>query len=153
LKHENYGYLKAEDRIEKQVVKLRAVWNRKKENPKKNTLVWTAMSCYKWSFLYLMAGNLISSCLNITQPIFVAYLIKYIQYGDNTFADYGIHFFDFENTSMEWLTEGKQFGLAIGLTMLSTQFLRYIFDENLMYKEDMTGIKAQSALIAMIYEK
>lgn len=54
---------------------------------------------------------------------------------------------------MEWLTEGKQFGLAIGLTMLSTQFLRYIFDENLMYKEDMTGIKAQSALIAMIYEK
>lgn len=67
LTTDHFGELSADQDIFIQTEKFRKVWDRKRAgNVTKNTLTWTIVSCYKWNFLYLMLGNLVSSTLNIT---------------------------------------------------------------------------------------
>lgn len=108
---------------------------------------------FAWQYTVIMAYNFLQTCLTLVAPFIIKYLIDYIKYGENPWAD-KFNFWDTSDISwLSWLTRDLQYGLTLVMILNLSQLLSYIIQENIWFWQQVLGAKSTNALIGLIYRK
>lgn len=152
LNLELYGDLPEKDQVHTQINNLRKEWECRRDGKGTNVLFRAVLSAYQSQYFVLMFFNILQTSCKLLSPFLIKFLIEYIQTGENEISAY-VRFWDFSGTSFEWLTQEKQYGFSLALTLVFTQALSFIILENVSYQQRMIGVNSTNALIGLIYEK
>lgn len=153
LNQNNLGELDDESKIEVQIARLKKSWEHTKKKPGKNQLFRAILHANRFELMLLMGTKLIECSLKLASPYLIRIMVDYIKTGENQFSDI-LPFWEIKDVSwLTWLTPQVQYGIAVALVLVLTQFVAYIIEENSWFWQQRIGAKAMNTLGGFIYEK